>query len=332
MIQSFAYQKPREIAQAFELMQQGSVPLAGGTDLIPLLKYEVRSPATLADITLLPQLKGIEQREDTLWIGATETLEDIQRHPLVTQHFPALAFAAKCVASPQIRAVGTLGGNILQDRRCIYFNQSYSWRSSLDLCFKTGGIVCHQAPASPSCRAIYYSDVATALYALDANVHLYTQEGLQTLTVAQLCEEHALRNGTTGQKFPLVTGFSIPIPSLPLGQGMVNRFVKQSVRQSIDFPTFNAALSAQIGEETLQVRLVVGAIREYPVLLSETARMIEEMGRADFDLEAVETAALVEIAKWGKPVQEASISVKTKRASYQGIKPLLETLSQALAQ
>ena len=78
--------------------------------------------------------------------------------------------------SPQIRNIATVGGNIMQDRRCIYFNQPHLWRSGLAYCFKTGGSICHQIPNSPVCRAIYYSDVATALIAYEAEVE-YIEEG-----------------------------------------------------------------------------------------------------------------------------------------------------------
>lgn len=95
-------------------------------------------------------------------------MRELARSELINTRCAAVAQAAAVTASPQIRNIATTAGNVMQDRRCIYFNQSEQWRGALPLCYKTGGEVCHQIPNSPVCRAIYYSDLATALIALDA--------------------------------------------------------------------------------------------------------------------------------------------------------------------
>ena len=141
--------------------------------------------------------------------------------------------------SPQIRNIATVGGNIMQDRRCIYFNQPHLWRSGLAYCFKTGGSICHQIPNSPVCRAIYYSDVATALIAYEAEVE-YIEDGETHRTdLASLIERHSVANGLAcHEHLPiLVTRFFRPRG----GRGRAQRLYKYAMRTTIDFPIINFA-------------------------------------------------------------------------------------------
>ena len=144
--------------------------IGGGTDIMPLLKNEVRDDRDFVFLKKIPELHVLEEKDGELIIGAAMTLTELAESELLNSRYAAIAQAASLTASPQIRNIATVGGNIMQDRRCIYFNQSEHWRSALPLCFKTGGEVCHQIPNSPVCRAIYYSDVATALLMYDAEV------------------------------------------------------------------------------------------------------------------------------------------------------------------
>ena len=158
------------VAKTLEEILQAEHPtyIGGGTDIMPLLKNHVRDDQDLVFVSEVPELQGMEHKDGYLYLGAGERLYDISVSPLVKEGWPAIAQAAGATASPQIRNIATIGGNIMQDRRCIYFNQSRYWRSGLPLCFKTGGEVCLQIPNSPVCRAIYYSDVATALLLYEA--------------------------------------------------------------------------------------------------------------------------------------------------------------------
>ena len=133
-----------------EVLAAGRVTYVGsGTDLMPLLKNHVRNDKNLLFLDRVSELKGIKEADGLVYIGAGETLFDITQNDLIRAKLPAISQAAGVTASPQIRNIATLGGNIMQDRRCFYFNQSEFWRSGLELCFKTGGAVCHQIPNSP---------------------------------------------------------------------------------------------------------------------------------------------------------------------------------------
>ena len=145
--------------------------LGGATDLLPLLKNQVRDDRDLIFLSKIPELKEISPEGGYLKIGTAVTLSELAESTDIQTYFPALAQAAQAAASPQIRNIATIGGNIMQDRRCIYFNQSAHWRSALPMCFKTGGEMCIRdrrgtavgygpaASVPPGCGSSLYSDI-----------------------------------------------------------------------------------------------------------------------------------------------------------------------------
>ena len=267
MIQSFDYTTPHTIDEYISIGNTDSILLAGGSDLIPLLKFEVKNPKVVIDIQNILELKKVSLKDGILEIGAGVRLCELENNSEIQQFFPALAYAAKCVASPQIRSVATIGGNIMQDRRCMYFNQSYNWRQSVGLCYKTNGKVCHQAPASKKCRAIYYSDIATALYIYNTRVEIIRHGNFEEISIQELCEAHGSINGTASKSEIFISKFLLPI-----SEKTHSRFIKESVRQSIDFSTFNAAISILKKNDKLDIKLAVGAINEHPILIIEMSR------------------------------------------------------------
>ena len=174
--------------------------IGGGTDIMPLLKNEVRDDKDFVFLKKIPELHVLEEKDGDLIIGAAMTLTELAESELLNSRYAAIAQAASLTASPQIRNIATVGGNIMQDRRCIYFNQPHLWRSGLAYCFKTGGSICHQIPNSPVCRAIYYSDVATALIAYEAEVE-YIEDGETHRTdLKSLIERHSVANGPSSSR------------------------------------------------------------------------------------------------------------------------------------
>ena len=172
--------------------------IGGGTDIMPLLKNEVRDDKDFVFLKKIPELHVLEEKDGELIIGAAMTLTELAESALLNSRYAAIAQAASLTASPQIR--------------CIYFNQPHLWRSGLAYCFKTGGSICHQIPNSPVCRAIYYSDVATALIAYEAEVE-YIEDGETHRTdLASLIERHSVANGLAcHEHLPiLVTRFFVP--------------------------------------------------------------------------------------------------------------------------
>lgn len=289
--------------------------VGGATDLMPLFKNNVRDDQELVFLTHIPELHGIEVEGKRLRIGAAVTLTELVESPLLQRYFPAAVQAASVVASPQIRNIATLGGNIMQDRRCIYFNQSEGWRSAVPLCFKTGGKVCHQIPNSPVCRAIYYSDAATALLLYECEVSYLEQGRTVSEPLSSLLHRHIEANGLScHEHLPvIVTHFHLPIPSGEERSG----FHKYAMRTTIDFPLINFAL--RCGGER-RAKLIAGAVAPEPVELTQTAALLETDASDDDVLQA----CVQELKALAKPIKEACITPPRKRDLYLQLAPLLE--------
>ena len=289
--------------------------IGGGTDIMPLLKNEVRDDKDFVFLKKIPELHVLEEKDGELIIGAAMTLTELAESALLNSRYAAIAQASSLTASPQIRNIATVGGNIMQDRRCIYFNQPHLWRSGLACCFKTGGSICHQIPNSPVCRAIYYSDVATALIAYEAEVE-YIEDGETHRTdLKSLIERHSVANGLAcHEHLPiLVTRFLVPAAE----KGERSGFYKYAMRTTIDFPLINFALCCGGGKAA---KIVAGAVAPHPVVLEETAKALDS-GASD---EEVVASAQQELKKLAMPIKEACIPPAIKRDLYRQISVLLD--------
>ena len=289
--------------------------IGGGTDIMPLLKNHVRDDRDLVFVSEVPELQGMEHKDGYLYLGAGERLYDISVSPLVQEGWPAIAQAAGATASPQIRNIATIGGNIMQDRRCIYFNQSRYWRSGLPLCFKTGGEVCLQIPNSPVCRAIYYSDVATALVLYGAEAECVEQGERSWVPVEELIARHSQANGLACSQHLPVLVVRFRVPEAPKGEK--SGFYKYAMRATIDFPLINFALRCGGGRPA---RIVAGAVAPEPVVLEETAKLLEDGQSTD---EEIIASCEAELKKLAKPIKEACISPGLKRDLYRQLSCLL---------
>src|SRR5690606_2952419 len=157
-LHEYTYHRPATVAEAARLLaaNPGRARLiAGGTDLVPNMKHGLVTPSHVIALKQLGELHGIEEREGEVVIGAAETLSAVSRHPLIREHFGSLAEAAGSVAGPQLRNMGTIGGNLCLDTRCTYYNQTYFWRSALGFCLKKDGEVCHVTKVGRKCVAAH---------------------------------------------------------------------------------------------------------------------------------------------------------------------------------
>ena len=309
---NFFYEAPGSLDRAVHtLMTRDRVTLlAGGTDLIPLIKYGVKKPSCLLDLKNIPSLKSITLREKDLLIGSMVTLTEISNHPLVNRYCPALGQSARSVASPQIRNMATLAGNLLQERRCLYFNQSEYWRKGVPACLKLGGEVCHQAPLSKTCRALYYSDTAPTLLAFDARAERYDRGNAEVVPLQEMIHRHV----TGGNEKLLLTGILLPIPP----EGTWGRFMKYGVRAAIDFATINVALRFSPafpgGQQSPKVKIFVGAISPEPVELNETAEfLVAHFSKRSSLRGEIEERARKEVSAKSALIRETGISLKSKR-------------------
>ena len=232
-LHSYHYHRPARLEQALELLAMhapAALPIAGGTDLMPNMKHRLFTPDHLVGLRGLPELHGImetpgdpvapatgqtrdgrsavpaaEQPRDgssaasaaegpALRIGAAETLAAIARDPLVRRDLPALAHAAGLVAGPQLRNMGTIGGNLCLDTRCTYYNQTEFWRSALGYCLKKDGSVCHVTRVGRKCVAAHSADTPPVLMALDATVELASVRGTRAVPVGDFFVADGVRN------------------------------------------------------------------------------------------------------------------------------------------
>jgi CO/xanthine dehydrogenase FAD-binding subunit len=299
------------------------VYIAGGTDLLPNLKNDLFPVSTVVDLTGISDLARIEVFENEIFIGAMASLSDIAGHPAIRRTLPLISTAARRVASWQIRNLATIGGNILQKRRCLYYNQSRFWRSSIDRCFQTGGTVCHQVPKAKECRALYYSDIAPALLAYDARAMVRAETGETARSLMSLLERQ-IQGESSGE---IVTGFSVPKPTLD--EKCV--FRKTALRGAVDFAAANVAVRF-IPEAPPVVRIFVGAAARLPLRLDETeAEIVNQHRRLSAAGPELMTRAVAEAEAKSELIRETGISITAKRNSLAVAAGALRTLFTGLS-
>jgi 4-hydroxybenzoyl-CoA reductase subunit beta len=237
---------------AFELRQPGTLPealallveagpdavvLAGGTDLLPNMKHELLAPPRVVSLARVDELRGVRREADgTLVIGAMTALDDVAGHDLVRGHAPALCQAAGLVAGPQLRRRGTLGGNVLLDTRCQYYNQTYFWRSALGFCLKKDGTACHVVAGGSRCVAAASADTAPALMTLGAVLEIAGAHGRRRVALDDFWLSDGIRNRRL-EAGEILAAVRVP----PQAAGHRGAYGKLRERGSIDFPLLGVA-------------------------------------------------------------------------------------------
>jgi 4-hydroxybenzoyl-CoA reductase subunit beta len=256
----------------------GSRLLGGGTDLVVNIRRGIEAPSRLIDLNHVPELRAIAVDARALTIGASITLAEIAAHPQVIAHYPVLAQAAGSIAGPTHRNMGTLGGNLCLDTRCIFYNQSEWWRSANDHCLKTTGRICHVAPGSQGvCYATFSGDLAPALMVLDAEVELDGPGGRRTLPLRALYIGHARHDTASGDGknyLALTAGefvIAVRAKNMP---GLRSAYDKIRIRRSIEYPVAGvAAALRRDGDRLADLRLAITGTNPRPVLLEGTTEL-----------------------------------------------------------
>ncbi len=181
--------RPKTLAEAVEMLSKhtGDVQIiAGGTDIIPSMKQRLFTPAYAMDIRGIDELHGIHTPPGRgVEIGALTTLSAIEDSEFIRRHYPVLREAAMTVASPVIRNMATLGGNICLDTRCLWYNQSLTWRRSCGFCIKKDGDLCHVAPGGTKCWAAFSGDTPPALLCLEAEIEIAGPQGTRLIPLSE---------------------------------------------------------------------------------------------------------------------------------------------------
>lgn len=261
----FEYDNPETLEEAVNLLggADGKArALAGGTDLLPNMRVEVATPERLVSLSKIP-VKEPELREDgSIWIDALTHLSDIESSELLLKTVPMLCESAHTVAGNQIRQAGTLGGNLCQDSRCLYFNQKHDFQFVPD-CYKRGGDCCYPFPSNDknTCWSVYMSDVAPALIALNAEAEILGADSKRTIPLQDLFSGDGLNPHRLGSD-ELIRAIIIP----PVGEGFVWGYHKSTIRGGLEFGMVVMAVALYVnGDVCRESRIVFSAIDEGPV-------------------------------------------------------------------
>src|SRR5438128_5379249 len=206
------YLRPRTVDEASEMAASnpGSMFIAGGTDLVPTLKRRQFDVSTLVSLNALPAGAAVDgDAQRGLDIRAAATLDELAAHPALDGPYRALAQACALVSTPQVRMMGTLGGNLLVDPRCNYYNQTYSWRKAVGFCLKKDGDICLVARSSPRCWAVSSSDSAPVALALNATVTLHGAGGARRVRAHELYKDDGI-DYTTKRADEVITSVAVP--------------------------------------------------------------------------------------------------------------------------
>ncbi len=300
----FRYIKPKSLKEATATLADigpEAMAVAGGTDVYPKMKRGQFTPRNLVSLRHLSEMKGIRPDDkDGIWIGAGETLTAVAENRAVAKIFPALSQAAGLVSTPQLRNMGTIGGNVFVDTRCNYYDQTFFWRHAAGFCMKKDGDICLVAPGSPKCLAISSSDTAPVLVSLGAQALLVGSQEERRVKLAELYRDDGI-NYLGKQRDEILRGLLIPRDVA----GWRNVYLKLRRRGSFDFPILGvaAALDIDNGGECRHARVVLTAVSSAPKIVPDASRLLEGKKITKELIEAVSDAA----AKVAHPLDNADL-------------------------
>lgn len=288
----FEYLKPHTIDQACSMLHQheGEAKIiAGSTALLIYLKQRLLAPRYIVGLKGISGLDYIDyDGEQGLRIGPLTTLYSLSVSPVIRERYPILSQVSAGVGVPPVRYMGTLGGNLCLDTRCLYYNQSHLWRRSRLPCFRRGGNLCHAVKRSERCHATYQGDLAPALMALNANVKLSTSTGQRIVALGDFFTGKG-ETPNVLQLDEILTEVQIPPPS----DHSVAAYHKLRIREAMDFPLAAVAVVLNMDGEKVcrEAKVVLNAISAAPFEVKEAAAMLQgkEIGDGVIEEAAQET-------------------------------------------
>ncbi|MBC7910012.1 MAG: FAD binding domain-containing protein [Pyrinomonadaceae bacterium] len=284
----FSYRVPVDIKDAVKMMADAGAEgqfVAGGTDLYPNMKRRQQTPKTVISVTRLQELNQITGDGKTgLVIGASVSLTDICEHPVINRDYPMVARAAAVISTPTLRNMGTIGGNLLLDTRCNYYDQNYEWRKGINFCLKKDGDICWVAPGSKKCWAVQSSDLVPLMVAIGARVRLVSTLGERFVDAAGLYNDDGI---AYLHKRPDELLADIHLPPL---NGWRATYKKLRRRGAFDFPVLGVAARLDISEDgtVTDAKLILGGIAPAPI---EVVEAQEALIGAPLDDERMRAAA-----------------------------------------
>ena len=294
----FEYRAPRSVAEAAEILA-GEGPramlVAGGTDLLPNMKRRHQAPQVLVSLRNVSELKKLNGA-----FGAGLTLTELVKSDKTPS---ALRHAAAQVATPHLRNMGTLGGNLCLDTRCTYYNQTHEWRKAIDFCLKKDGDVCWVATASKRCVAVSSTDTAPALIALNAAVTLVSTSGAREIPVEALYKNDGI-DYLSRKPDEILTEVRVP-------QGWKSTYWKLRRRGSFDFPILGVAAAVRMeGDVVQEARIALGAVASRPFLVEKAGEFLK--GKKLTDEVIAQASGLV--ANRAKPMDNTDMDLYWRKA------------------
>jgi 4-hydroxybenzoyl-CoA reductase subunit beta len=304
----FAFRAPRTLDEAARILHgegPAAMPLAGGTDLLPNMKRRQQVPHTLLSLRQIDALHAMHFTDSGGRLGACLTLSEIASESRFRNGATALAQAAAQVATPQIRNMATLGGNLCLDTRCNYYDQSYEWRKAINFCMKKDGATCWVAPSSSKCMAVSSTDTAPALMALGARVRLVSQSGEREISLTDLYNNDGMNYL---HRRPDEILAEVLLDSL---HDWRSTYWKLRRRGSFDFPVLSVAAAVRSSKAggIEDARIVIGSVASRPLVADEAARFL--VGRSLTTETIAETATLA--ARIAKPLDNTDFDMSWRK-------------------
>lgn len=306
---TFDFYAPSSLLEALDILARGNGDtkiLAGGTDLIVGMKQGVSLPKRVVWLGKLKELQRMTfSPERGLCIGAMCTLDEIERNRDVQRFFPSLIQAIRSIASPQIRNLATIGGNLCLNTRCFYYDQSEFWRASLGYCLKHGDGICHAAPELKTCAAVFPSDLAPILIALSATVTLNAVDSQRTIPLSDLY----LSDGKS--HLAMKSGEILSSIATPYDPSVKASHMKYRLRNSFDFPLVNVGIAISFTDRSLCSRasIVIGAVASAPIVVTRASGNILDK---ELSAELIETVG-EQIPSYVQPLPNIDTSVALRK-------------------
>lgn len=283
-LSEFSLAQPRTVKEAIaaRLSHPGARFVAGGTDLLVNMRRGISTPDVLVDLSGIDELTEIEANGHGVTIGTGVTIATLARHPVIATQYRAVAQAAEAIAGPGHRTMGTIGGNLCLDTRCIYYNQSEWWRHANAYCLKNRGDTCHVAPQGQRCHAAFTGDLAPAMLIFGAEIDIAGPGGLRRIPLSELYIEDGKAHLTLADG-ELVVAVHLPADRTP------SAYAKLRTRAAVDFPLAGVAVAlATSGSSVRSLRVALTGTNSRPFLLAGTdafvgksvdAKLLQEIDR-----------------------------------------------------
>ncbi|HEX6811725.1 MAG TPA: FAD binding domain-containing protein [Planctomycetota bacterium] len=288
---TFTYHRPKTAADAVRIASEhgkDAMYVAGGTDLYPNMKRRHQTPAHVISLAAVPGLNTVEvQKDGRTSIGAMVRLATLEHHAHLLEHHPAFAHAVREISTPLLRNMGTIGGNLLLDTRCTYYDQSHEWRESIDFCMKKDGAICWVAPGSPRCWAVQSSDTVPVACAMEAEVELVGVEGARRLQCSALYRDDGIQY-LTKKPEELLTRLVLPAPG-----NWKASYLKLRRRDTFDFPILGVGVCLWFERGVVvKANVRLGGAGSHAIPAVETEKLLLGQELTDEVIAAAGTAAM----------------------------------------